>query len=79
MYRIEQKLDIQSDALPPLVPLHDPFELYDEACVEFYGESSPHPHGKTNLPPKHVADTPKDEEYHEEGDDDDDDDDDSVV
>jgi hypothetical protein len=39
--------------------------------VEFYGESSPRPHGKTNLPPKDLADAPEDEECHEEGDNDD--------
>ena len=46
-------------------PLRDPFELYDEACEEFYGESSRH-RGKQQ------AD--KDEEYREEDDDADDDD-----
>ena len=51
-------------------PLHDPFGLYDEACKEYYGESSdqPCPHGKSQM-------DVDDEEYHEEDDDDDDDDD----
>ena len=73
MHRIEQKLDIPS-ALPwALEPLHDPFELYDEACKEYYGESSdqPRPHGKLQMD--------IDDEYQEEDDDDDNDDDDEMV
>jgi len=52
-----------------LEPLHDPFEFYDEACKEYYGESSdqPHPQGKSQM-------DVDDEEYREEDDDDDDDD-----
>ena len=48
MHRIEQKLDIHSAPPQDLEPLHDPFDLYDEACKEFYGESSDQPrrHGK---------------------------------
>ena len=44
--------------------LHDPFELYDEACKEYYGESSdqPRPHGKSQM-------DVNDEEYREEDDD----------
>jgi len=34
MHRIEQKLDIPSTPPRALEPLHDPFELYDEACKE---------------------------------------------
>ena len=50
-------------------PLCDPFELYDEACKEYYGESSdqPHPHGKSQMDVDDV-------DYREEDDDDDDDD-----
>ena len=40
MHRIEQKLDIHSAPPRALEPLRDPFELYDEACKEYYGESS---------------------------------------
>ena len=40
MHRIEQKLDIHSAPPRDLEPLRDPFELYDEACKEYYGESS---------------------------------------
>ena len=70
MHRIEQKLDIPSAPPRALAPLHDPFELYDEACKEYYGESSdqPRPHGKSQM-------DVDDEEYREEDDDDDDDDD----
>ena len=48
MHRIEQKLDIHSVPLHDLEPLRDPFELYDEAYKEYYGESSnqPYRHGK---------------------------------
>ena len=45
-YRLEWHFGIQSQPPPPLVPLHNPFELYEEACVEFYGESSSDPLGK---------------------------------
>ena len=71
MHHIEQKLDIHSAPPRDLEPLRDPFELYDEACKEYYGESSdpPRRHGK-----QHVD--VDDEEYHEKDDDDDDDDDD---
>ena len=64
MHRIEQKLDIHTAAPLPLEPLRDPFELYDEACVEFYSASSRH-QGK-----QHVD---EDKEYHEDDEDDDDD------
>ena len=69
MHRIEQNLDIHSTPPWDLEPLHDPFELYDEACKEYYGESSDQPrrHGKKQMD---VAD----EEYREEEDDDDDND-----
>ena len=69
MHRIEQKLDIHSAPPRALEPLCDSFELYDEACKEYYGESSdqPRPHGKSQM-------EVNDEEYHEEDDDDDDDD-----
>jgi len=42
--------------------------FYDEACKEYYGESSnqPYPHGKSQM-------DVDDEEYHEEDDDDNDD------
>ena len=71
MHRIEQKLDIPSAPPQALAPFHDPFELYDEACKAYYGESSdqPRPHGKA---PMDVDD----EEYREDDDGDDDDDDD---
>ena len=71
MHRIEQKLDIPSTPPWALEPLHDPFELYDEACKEYYGESSdqPCPHGKSQM-------DVDEEEYREEDDDNDDDDDD---
>ena len=49
MHRIEQKLDIQSAPPRDLEPRHDPFELYDEACKEFYGESSAHKGGVLGL------------------------------
>ena len=70
MHRIEKKLDIQSAPPHDLEPLHDPFELYDEACKEYYGESfdQPRPYGKSQM-------DVDDEEYREEDDDDDDDDD----
>ena len=50
-------------------PLRDPFELYDEACKEYYGESSDQPrlHGKWQM-------DVDDEEYCEEDANDDDDD-----
>ena len=68
MHRIEQKLDIHSAPPQDLEPLRNPFELYDEACKEYYGESSdqPHPHGKLQM-------DVDEEEYREEDDDDDDD------
>ena len=68
MHRIEQKLDIHSVPLHDLEPLRDPFELYDEACKEYYGESSNQPrrHGKQQA-------STKDEEYIDDDDDDDDD------
>ena len=70
MNRIEQKLGIPSAPPRALEILRDPFELYDEACKEYYGESSdqPCPHGKSQM-------DVDDEEYREEDDDDDDDDD----
>ena len=40
MHRIEQKLDIHSAPPWDLEQLHDPFELYDEDCKEYYGELS---------------------------------------
>jgi hypothetical protein len=48
MHWIEQKLDIHSTPPRDLEPLCDPFDLYDEACKDFYGESSDQPrrHGK---------------------------------
>ena len=71
MHRIEQKLDIHSTPPWDLEQLHDPFELYDEACKEYYGESSdqPRPHGKSQM-------DVDDEEYREEDADDNDDGDD---
>ena len=72
-YRLEWHFGIQSQPPPPLVPLHDPFELYEEACAEFYSDSSSDPHGKGKQPIN--EEHPEDEEYQEEGDDDDDDDD----
>ena len=39
MHRIEQNFDIHSAPPRDLVPLRDPFDLYDEACMDFYGES----------------------------------------
>ena len=50
-------------------PVRDPFELYDEACKEYYGESfNQHClYGKSQM-------DIDDEEYREEDDDDDDDD-----
>ena len=70
MHRIEQKLDIHSAPPQDLVKLHDLFDLYDEACKEYYAELSNQPrlHGKA---PMDVDD----EEYYEDDDDDDDDDD----
>ena len=70
MHRIEQKLDIHSVPPRDLEPHHDPFKIYDEACKEYYGESSdqPRPHGKSQM-------DVDDEEYREEDDDDGDDDD----
>ena len=70
MHRIEQKLDIHSAPPRDLEPLRDPFELYDEACKEYYGESSNQPrrHGKQQA-------STEDEEYIDDDDDDDDDDD----
>ena len=67
MHRIEQKLDIHSVPLHDLERLCDPFELYDEACKEYYGESSdqPHRHGKQQASAE--------DEYVEDDDDDDDD------
>ena len=70
MHRFEQKLDIHSAPPRDLEPLRDPFELYDEACKEYYGESSDQPRRRG----KHQVDV-DDEEYGEEDDDDDDDDD----
>ena len=69
IHRIEQKLDIPSAPPQALEPLRDPFELYDEACKEYYGESSdqPRPHGKSQM-------DVDEEEYREEDDDVDDDD-----
>jgi len=66
MHRIEQKLDIPSAPPWALEPLRDPFELYDEACKEYYGESSdqPRPHGKSQMD--------VDDEYRKEDDDDND-------
>ena len=66
MHCIEQKFDIRSALPQAFEPLRDPFELYDEACKEYYGESSdqPRPHGKSQM-------DVNDEEYHEEDDDDD--------
>ena len=51
MHCIEQKLDIHSALPQDLEPLCDPFELYDEACKEYYGDSSdqPCPHGKSQM------------------------------
>ena len=71
MHRIEQKLDIHSAPPQALEPLRDPFELYDEACKEYYGESSDQtrPHGKSQM-------DVDEEEYLEEDDDNDNDDDD---
>jgi len=68
MHRIEQKLDIQSAPPRDLEPRHDPFELYDEACKEYYGESSDQPRGRG----KAQVDV-DDEDYIKEDDDDDDD------
>jgi len=51
------------------VLLLDPFELYDEACTEYYGEKDARPKGKQ----RHDD---EDEKYHEEDDDGDDDEDD---
>ena len=70
MHRIEQKLDIHSILPQALEPLHDPFNLYDVACKEYYEESSdqPHPHGKSQM-------DVDDEEYWEEDDDNNDNDD----
>ena len=64
-------MDIHSAPPRDLEPLRDPFELYDEACKEYYDESSNQPrrHGKQQ------AGT-EDEEYIEDDDDNDDDDDD---
>ena len=69
MHHIEQKLDIPFAQPQALGPLCDPFELYDEACKDYYEESSdqPCPHGKLQM-------DVDDEEYREEDDDDDDDD-----
>jgi len=65
MHRIEQKLDIHSILPQALEPLHDPFNLYDVACKEYYGESSNQPHRRG----KQLVDV-DDEEYHEDDDDD---------
>ena len=67
MHWIEQKLDIHTAPPHDLEPLHDPFNLYDEACKDFYGESSdlPRRHGKRQA-------SAEDEEYIEDDDDDDD-------
>ena len=43
IHHFEQKLDIHSAPPRDLEPLRDPFELYDEACKEYYGESSDQP------------------------------------
>ena len=67
MHRIEQKLDIHSTPPQDLEPLRDPFELYDEACKEYYGESSDQPHRRG----KQQVDV-DDKEYREKDDDDDD-------
>ena len=69
MHCIEQKLDIHSSPPHDLEPLRDPFEHYDEACKEFYGESS----AQTRRHGKQQAGA-EDEEYIEDDDDDDDDD-----
>ena len=60
-------MDIHSALPRDLEPLHDPFDLYDEACKDFYGESSdqPHRHGKQQV-------DVDDKEYREKDDDDDD-------
>ena len=65
MHHIEQNLHIHSAPPQDLEPLHDPFELYDEVCKEYYGESSdqPHPHVKSQM-------DVDEEEYQEEDDDD---------
>ena len=70
MHRIEQKLDIHSAPPRDLEPLCDPFKLYDEACKEYYGESSDQPRRRS----KQQVDA-DDEEYCEEEDDDVNDDD----
>ena len=64
MHHIEQKLDIPSALPQALEPLRDPFELYDEACKEFFCDSSDQPrrHGKQQA-------GAKDEEYIEDDDD----------
>ena len=68
MHRIEQKLDIHSAPPHDLEPLCDPFDLYDKACKEFYGELSDQPrrHGKQQAGIEN-------EEYIKYDDDDDDD------
>jgi hypothetical protein len=70
MHQIEQKLGIHFALPHDLEPLHDPFELYDKACKEYYGESSNQPccHGKQQA-------SAEDEEYIKDDDDDDNDDD----
>ena len=64
-----EKLYIPSAPPRALDPLHDPFKLYDEACKEYYGDSSdqPCPYGKSQM-------DVDEEEYREEDDDVDDDD-----
>ena len=60
-------MDIHSAPPRDLEPLRDPFGLYDEACKDFYGESSdlPRRHGKRQA-------GVEDEEYIEDDDDNDD-------
>ena len=65
---IEQKLDIHSAPSRDLEPLRDLFDLYDEACKEFYGESSDQPRRQA----KQQADA-EDKEYIKYDDDDNDD------
>ena len=66
MHRIEHKLDIHFAPPRDLEPLHDPFDLYYEACKDFYGESSDQPrrHGKQQA-------SAEDKEYIKDDDDDD--------
>ena len=68
MHHIEQKLDIHSAPTHDLEPLSDSFELYDEACKEYYGESSDQPHGRGKAQVDGDG-----EDYIEEDDDNDDD------